>query len=71
MICSNNVKALWAVYLDREMFLLSMLLVSTSFKQQANLIVHYHRVKIVYGYTQQGQNTRVLFSDNVFTLKQK
>ena len=49
------------------MFLLSMLLVLTSFKQMENLIVHYHLSKIVYGYTQQGQINRLLFGDNVFT----
>ena len=56
-----------AVYLDREMFLLLMLLISRSFKQLANLIVHYHLAKIVIGYTQEGQNSGLLFGVNVFT----
>ena len=54
------------LYLDREMFLLSMLLVLTFYKQVANLIIHYHLAKIVYGYTQ-GQITWLLFGDSVLT----
>ena len=59
--CSNDLKNLCVVYLDREMFLLS-----TSFKQLSNLIVHYHLAKIVNGYTQQVQITGLIFGDNVF-----
>ena len=53
-ICSSDLKNLWAVYLDRKMFFLSVLLVSKFFNQLANLIVLYHLVKIVNGYIQQG-----------------
>ena len=59
----QQLKNLCAVYLDREMFLLSMLLISTFSKQLANLIVHYHLAKIVYSYM---QITRLLFGDSVF-----
>ena len=66
-ICFSDLKNLCPVYLDREMFLLSMLLISTSFKQPENLIVHYHLAKIVNGYMQQGHINGLLFGDNVFT----
>ena len=56
----------WPEYFDRKMFLLSMLLVLTSFKQLTNLIVHCHLAKIVNGYMQQGQITGLLFGENVF-----
>ena len=63
----GDLKNLCAVYLEREMFLLSMQFVSTSFKRLVNWIVNYHLAKIRNDYKQQEQTTRLLFSDNVFT----